>query len=123
VALAAIVTTLVGGLSVRGAPPNALLKVTARLPDNKDGHWYILTIVHEGGDALVVKDLQVMDNNSVTTMNTYPFPDNRTLFLVGDNAQLTCSYTGNVTNRQVSVYIIDKPSKQKIFSAKYVTVN
>ena len=121
VALAAVIATLVGGLSVRGAPQNALLKVTAAEVDNTH---YTLTITHEGGDDLVIKDLQIMASNTATTMITYPFPDNRALFSVGSApAVLTCSYTPNVTNKSVSIYIIHKPSKQKIFSAQYVTVN
>ena len=120
VALAAVVATLISGLSVRGAPQNALLKVTAtRDSDN----LYHLTIKHEGGDDLVVKDLQVMASSSASTMATYPFPGSGALFSIGSTAVLTCSYTGNVTNKVVSVYIIHKPSRQKIFSAKYVTLN
>jgi len=120
VALAAVLSTLVGGLSVRGAPQNALLKVTAK---ENSPTLYILTISHEGGDDLVIKDLQVMASDSATTMATYPFPDNRALFSIGSTAALTCSYTPDVTNKVVSVYIIHKPSRQKIFSAAYVTVN
>jgi len=122
VALAAVVATLVGGLSVRGAPQNALLKVTATRDND---NLYHLTIKHEGGDDLVIKDLQVMASDNATTMKTYPFPGTgtKTLFSVGDENTVYCSYTGNVTNKVVSVYIIHKPSKQKIFSAKYVTVN
>lgn len=120
VALAAVVAALVGGLSVRGAPQNALLKVTAREISPTS---YQLEIDQEGGDDLVIKDLQIMASDTATTMRTYPFPDNRTLFSIGSTATLTCSYSPDVTNKEVSVYIIHKPSRQKIFSAQYVTVN
>jgi flagellin-like protein len=127
VALAAVVATLVGGLSVRGAPQNALLKVTAAegtSSNPNDNTHYRIIIEHEGGDDLVVKDMQIMASDSATTMATYSFPGTKPLFSVGDNdVVLTCSYTPDVTNKVVSVYIIHKPSRQKIFSAKYVTVN
>jgi flagellin-like protein len=77
VALAAVVATLIGGLTVRGAPQNALLKVTAAKVDNTH---YSITIEQEGGDDLVIKDLQIMADNSATTMKTYPFPGTGALF-------------------------------------------
>jgi flagellin-like protein len=126
VALAAVVATLVGGLTVRGAPQNALLKVTAAIGTSSnpnDNTHYRITIEQEGGDDLVIKDLQVMASDSASTKATYLFPGTGALFSVGSTATLTCSYAPDVTNKVVSVYIIHKPSKQKIFSAKYVTVN
>jgi flagellin-like protein len=124
VALAAIVATLVGGLSVRGAPQNALLKITAK---EVSATSYTLTISHEGGDDLAVKDLQLQVSTSAAEMTTYDFgtemnPDMTGTFSVGmkvttDNIPYT-----TVTGQVVSVYIIHKPSKQKVFSSPTVAV-
>jgi len=127
VILAAIIATLVGGLKARGASPSALLSVTA--VKTGTGSTYDLTISHEGGDDLSVSDLQVMasDNSNVGTglqikSFTYNGATSGT-FSVGNSTTIPCSYNGNCENQVLTVYIINKPSKEKIFSSSTVTVS
>lgn len=121
VALAAVVATLVGGLGGRGAPPNALLTVTAR--ENTDDTTIVnLTISHEGGDDLALSDLTVKvidddgneDENSSLTRT----------FSVGNTVFVTVQVTGATFDEDdvITVYIIHDPSKQKIFSSSTVVV-
>jgi len=125
VALAAVVATLVSGLGGRGAPPNALLSVTAVKADNDH---YTLTISHEGGDDLAVKDLQLQVSTSSTQMTIYDFgtemtPDLTGTFSVGMKVTTDNIPYATVTGQVVAVYIIHKPSKQKIFSSPTVAVS
>jgi len=123
VALAAVVVTLVSGLGGRGAPPNALLSVTAENTGGDDA--YILKISHEGGDDLAIKDLQIQANISAGVMQTWDFAaetGESGTFSVGMKVVTDAiTYTG-VSGQVVSVYIIHKPSKQKIFSSPTVAV-
>jgi len=120
----AIVST-VDLLVPRGAPPNALISVTATKVDSTH---YILTISHEGGDDLTVADLQVMStSDSSGTMQTLPFLNSSGgttgTFSVGMKTTITCVYNGgDSAGKLVTVYIIDKPSKEKIFSSSTVAV-
>ena len=119
VALAAVVATLVSGLGGRGAPPNALLAVTATKVDSTH---YRLTISHEGGDDMLVNDLQIQASSSATTITTFAFPGSGT-FSVGSTVTTgNIAYTPDVTGQVVTVYIIHKPSKEKIFSSSTVAV-
>ena len=120
VALAAVVATLVSGLGGRGAPPNALLSVTAtKVNDNS----YTLTISHEGGDDLAIKDLKIQASTSATTTATIDFPPGTGTFSVGSIATTASwTYTPAVTGQVVAVYVIHEPSKQKIFSSPTVAV-
>ena len=124
VALAAVVATLVSGLGGRGAPPNALLAVTA---ENSTANGYILTISHNGGDDLAIKDLQVQTSTPATAsgMTTYDFgtlmSTSGTFSIGGKLTSTNIGYTG-VTGQVVTVYIIHKPSKEKIFSSSTVAV-
>jgi len=123
VALAAVVATLVSGLGGRGAPPNALLAVTAENSGGDNG--YTLTISHEGGDDLATKDLQIQASTSASTMQTYDF---NTLmgasgtFSVGNKLTSTVIPYTSVTGQVVTIFIIHKPSKEKIFSSSTVAV-
>jgi len=99
-------------------PPSAMLNVTATKVDNTH---YSLKISHWGGDDLAVSDLEVMASKDSENMATYPFPGTGT-FSVGMNAIVTCSYSPDVTNQVVTVFIIHKPSKQKLFSSSNVVV-
>jgi len=122
VALAAVVATLVSGLGGRGAPPNALISVTA---ENSTENGYILKLSHEGGDDLATKDLQIQASTSATQMTSYDF---NTLmgasgtFSVGNKLTSTLIPYDNVTGQVVTVYIVHKPSKEKIFSSSTVAV-
>jgi len=126
-ALAAIIATLVGGLRARGFSPSALLSVTA--VKTGTGSTYDLTISHEGGDDLSISDLQVMasDNSSGGTgLQIKPFTYNGATsgtFSVGNSTTIPCSYNGNCENQELTVYIINKPSKEKIFSSSTVAVS
>jgi hypothetical protein len=117
--------SLISGLGGRGAPPNALLSVTAT---KLDSTHYTLTISHEGGDDLNIADLQLMSSSdSSGTMQTLPFlnPSGGTtgIFSVGMKTTITCAYNGgDPAGKVVTVYIIHKPSKQKIFSSSTVAV-
>jgi hypothetical protein len=102
-------------------PPNALLSVTAKRNDNTGLTGYTLTISHEGGDDLSVSDLEIMASMDSENMATYAFPGTGT-FSVGMKTTITCTYAGNVTSQVVTVYIIHKPSKEKIFASSTVAV-
>ena len=130
VALAAVVATLVSGLGGRGAPPNALLAVSAK--ENGENAYH-LTISHEGGDDLAVKDLQIQATTPSTASGytVYDFAaltgasgtfSVGMLVSTGTGTPTAIPYT-NVTGQVVSIYIIHKPSKQKIFSSPTVAVS
>ena len=67
VALAAVVAMLVSGLGGRGAPPSARLTVTAA---NTNPTSVMITISHEGGDDLIISDLEVQASDSTGVMHT-----------------------------------------------------
>ncbi len=115
VALAAVVATLVGGLGGAGAPPNAMLNVTAENSDNID-----LTIEHIGGDDLVWSDLTLKVGDAPASMSEVPHGQSGSLS-VGD--VVTISGTGvSTTDDVITVYLIHDPSNQKIFSSTTVGV-
>jgi len=118
VALAAIVAMLVSGLGGRGAPPSAMLTVTAE--NGPSPNEYTLTISHEGGDDLLAVDLEVQASSSSILMGTYAFGTGT--FTVGDKVTVACAYTSDPTDDAATVYIIHKPSKQKMFSSAQVIV-
>jgi flagellin-like protein len=121
VALAAIVAMLVSGLSTRGAPPSVMLAVTAENGEN--AHQYTLMISHESGDVLVADDLEVQVSNSAATMATgLPFGTGTGTFKIGDKITMFCDYDSDPTGKAITVYIIHKPSKQKLFSSSTVIV-
>ena len=121
VALAAVVATLVSGLGGRGTPPSAMLTVVAENGPGADE--YTLTISHEGGDDLAIDDLEIMatENDTSGEMKTYDFLGAGT-FSVGSESTIACDYTMDPSNKVVTVFIIHKPSKQKIFSSSAVVV-
>lgn len=116
VALAAVVATLVSGLGGRGTPPSAMLTVTAE----NDAGTLKLTIEHQGGDDLVLSDLEV-DAGSST-----PLAENADLgsgtFSVGATKAVLVTGASFTEGEVVTVYIIHVPSKQKIFSSNTVVV-
>jgi hypothetical protein len=114
-----ILESLVSGLGGRGAPPNALLSVTANKVDAND---YTLTISHEGGDDLAIADLEIQASSSATTMTTIAFPGSGT-FSVGSQVTTgNIAYSPDVTGQVITVYIIHVPSNEKIFSSSTVVV-
>ena len=117
VALAAVVATLVSGLGGRGAPPNALLAVNATSVGSTGP--VLLNISHNGGDDLSLSDLQVrvVDNNGSYDNNTI----GTGTFTVGHSLTVWTTATDNF-NSVITVYIIHKPSKEKIFSSSTVAV-
>jgi flagellin-like protein len=129
VALAAIVATLVSGLGGRGAPPSVMLTVTAKNTAITDS-TLVVTLSHNGGDDLQLKDLTVKAINS----NGSVILDNSALdvgvssgtFSVGstDTVKFTTATTSNNFNSGniVTVYVIHNPSKQKLFSSSTILV-
>jgi hypothetical protein len=99
-------------------PPSAILTVTATKVDSTH---YNLRISHDGGDDLAVNDLDIQASDSSTTMAAYAFPGTGT-FSVGMNAVLTCTYSPDCTNQVVTVYIIHKPSNEKVFISWSIAV-
>jgi len=126
VALAAVVATLVSGLGGRGTPPSVMVTVTA---ENSAANTVRLTISHEGGDDLVVKDLDVKATNSITgAMSSTSGSALETalavgpVFTVGESGSITYTYDNVADGTVLTVYIIHVPSKQKLFSAINVVV-
>jgi flagellin-like protein len=133
VALAAIVATLVSGLGGRGAPPSVMLTVTA-VRENHSGEndWVKLTIAHQGGDDLNIKDLtvQATDNNgnpvSMTQSNgLLSLPAGATTLSVGGTMTAEYDFStsyADPSNQTITVYVIHNPSKQKLFSSASIVV-
>ena len=132
VALAAIVAMLVSGLGGRGAPPSAMLTVTA---DNITGvnpatdDNVIVTISHEGGDDLVLTDIMVQASREDGTMvsipmNTMTISGDATVLSVGRTAVEAYNYDNSdyAIGNAITVYIIHEPSKQKMFSSSGVVI-
>jgi flagellin-like protein len=116
VALAAVVATLVGGLGGAGAPPNAMLRVTAE--DNNDVD---LTIEHVGGDDLVWADLSLKAGDESDNLSEITHGQTGS-FSVGET--VTIASTGiSTTDDVITVFLIHDPSNQKIFSSTTVGVD
>jgi flagellin-like protein len=124
VALAAIVAMLVSGLGGRGAPPSAMLTVTAKVDNTSPTENVKITISHEGGDDLIMSDIVVQASNSSGTMTTVPITLSAgTTFSVGGKATGTYMYGVGPSGNAITVYIIHNPSKQKLFSSASVIVS
>jgi flagellin-like protein len=126
VALAAIVATLVSGLGGRGAPPSVMLTVKA----TNSGSGLAVSISHQGGDDLTLKDLKVeainANGSEVLTVNPVEISGITTL-TVGDNITITnwiptTPATGFNAGDVITVYVIHNPSKQKLFNSSAITV-
>jgi len=128
VALAAIVATLVSGLGGRGAPPSSmLLKVTAKDPV-EDGSDFSVTISHNGGDDLQLKDLTVkaISADGLNILTKSPVASTGTL-TVGDSITITswdnvAPLAGFDSGSIITVTVIHDPSKQKLFSSNSIVV-
>jgi flagellin-like protein len=121
VALAAIVAMLVSGLGGRGAPPSAMLGVTAK---NTDPTSVMITISHEGGDDLIAADLEVQASDNTGAMHTVSMTTSGggTTLTVGGKATGTYTYGAGPGGKAITVYVIHNPSKQKLFSNTRVIV-
>jgi flagellin-like protein len=121
VALAAIVAMLVSGLGGRGAPPSARLTVTAA---NTDPTSVMITISHEGGDDLIISDLEVQASDSTGVMHTVSMTTSGggTTLTVGGKATGTYTYGAGPGGKVITVYVVHNPSKQKLFSNTRVIV-
>jgi flagellin-like protein len=125
VALAAIVATLVSGLGGRGAPPSVMLTVSAKNTEATNNTLQ-LTLSHNGGDDLQLKDLTVR----VTSADGSVVIDNAALgtgtFSVGGTQLVqfaNAAGSGNFSaNSIITVYVIHNPSKQKLFSSSAIVV-
>jgi flagellin-like protein len=128
VALAAIVAMLVSGLGGRGAPPSAMLTVRAENGDATMRENVKIVITHEGGDDLILADLEVQASDSNGTMRVISpmtvSPVGTTFTVGGKATTLTYQYAVGVTavGKAITVYVIHKPSKQKMFSSATVIV-
>jgi flagellin-like protein len=128
VALAAVVATLVSGLGGRGTPPSAMLTVTAK--DVPGDNNIELTISHEGGDDLVLADLQIKATKNLTTGAMAEIKGTDlggpgvvgATFSVGEKGVARYSAPGIGPGDTITVFIIHIPSKQKIFSSTSVVV-
>ncbi|MCJ7720686.1 MAG: hypothetical protein MUO36_04380, partial [Candidatus Hadarchaeum sp.] len=108
-----------GGLEGQGTPPSALLVVTAQ----GSGNNVVLTISHEGGDDLAIANLQVQGSDSTGTMQTTTLSPSSGTLSVGETLTATYTYGGAITtSRAITVYIIHKPSQQKMWSSNDVIV-
>jgi flagellin-like protein len=121
VALAAIVAMLVSGLGGRGAPPSAMLTVSANASENDN---VVLTISHEGGDDLIPADLEVQasDNSDKMWVVSPMILSRGATFSVGGTETGTYIYGASPAGNPITVYVIHKPSKQKLFSSAQVVV-
>lgn len=99
-----------GGLGGRGAPPTAMLSVSAI----RSGDNITLTIRHDGGDDLSLADITVMASDSTGTMATAALSSSTGKFSVGGTITATYTY-GTSASDVITVYIIHNPSKNKIF--------
>jgi hypothetical protein len=108
-----------GELGGQGTPPSAMLTVRAQ----GSGNNVVLTISHEGGDDVNISDLQVQGSDSTGTMVTATLSLSSGTLSVGETLTATYTYGGAITtSRAITVYIIHKPSKQKLFSSATVIV-
>ena len=99
-----------GGLGGRGAPPNAMLLVSAiRLGDN-----ITLAISHEQGDDVNLADITVMASDNTGTMVPATLSSSTGKLSVGGSITATYTY-GTGASDVITVYIIHNPSKNKIF--------
>jgi len=124
VALAAIVAMLVSGLGGRGAPPSAMLTVTAKEENTASLDNVKITISHEGGDDLIPTDLEVRASDSTGYMTLVPMSvsGGAATFNVGGKENGTYTYGPSPAGKPITVYVIHKPSKQKLFSSAQVVV-
>jgi len=107
-----------GGLGGRGAPPTAMLSVSAV----RSGDDITLTIRHDGGDDLSLADITVMASDNTGTMTTAALSSSTGKFAVGGT--ITAIYTyGASTSDVITVYIIHNPSKNKIFMNSRILVH
>jgi flagellin-like protein len=131
VALAAIVATLVSGLGGRGAPPSVMLTVTAAEENHAgDTNWVKLTISHQGGDDLNIKDLNVQGTDNLGNPVSMTYANGLltlsgttgTTLSVGGTMIAEYNYKANPSTQTITVYVIHNPSKQKLFSSSAITV-
>jgi len=121
VALAAIVAMLVSGLGGRGAAPSALLAVTAGNAHSGSGDNIKITISHNGGDDLIISDLQLQASiDSANTMEIIPIVATGATLRVGGTVTGTYEYSGITSGTAIKVFIIHVPSKQKLIDTTAV---
>lgn len=130
VALAAIVATLVSGLGGRGAPPSVMLTVSASNSGITD-NGLLVTLRHEGGDDLQLKDIAVRAISGDVTMECNPVLTSGTFTVGGtQNVYAWKTITGGTVSTEnnfnkdniITVYVIHNPSKQKLFSSSNIKV-
>jgi hypothetical protein len=110
---------VIGGLGGQGTPPTAMLTVTAKY---NMAIGVTITISHEGGDDLNISDLEVQASDNSGTMENATLSLSSGTLSVGGTLTATYSYGASATNKIITVYIIHKPSKQKLFSSSSIIV-
>jgi hypothetical protein len=102
----------------RGAPPSVMLTVSAQA----QGSNVVLTISHNGGDDLDISDLAVKGSDSTGAMVTATISPLSGTLSVGESMTATYSYGASSSGNVITVYVINNPSKQKLFSSSAITV-
>jgi hypothetical protein len=106
------------GAGGHGAPPSAMLTVTA----HASGSVVTITISHEGGDDMIISDLEVQGSNTSGVMQIATLSPSSGTFSVGYTLTATYTYGPSPTGKMITVYIINTPSQQKLFSSSGVVV-
>jgi len=99
-----------------------MLTVTA---ENTSPTEITLTISHEGGDDLVVADLEINASNSLDEMVTIDGTEITgvgSMFSVGETGSVAYTYGPDPEGKVITIHIIHVPSKQKIFSSSSIVV-
>jgi len=124
VALAVVVAVMASSMSSRGAPPFALLKVTASGSSATNGTVDI-TIDHQGGDAIPMSDMTLkawnIDNALVDVPMTGP-----AVLTIGDTMTGHYIYDPHAASRTnsvvVRVVVIHNPSKTFILDMRPLVI-
>jgi hypothetical protein len=87
-------------------------------------HDVKITISHEGGDDLIISDLEVQASDSTGVMHTVSMTTSGggTTLTVGGKATGTYTYGAGPQDKAITVYVIHNPTGQKIFSSSAVIV-
>jgi hypothetical protein len=119
VTIASIITVVLAIHFVgRGGPPSTILTVTAK--DN-GSNVVLLMITHTGGDELNISDLKVQGLNSDnTTMSTATIISPTGTLSVDEQIIAYYTYGAASKGNVITVYVIHKPSKQRLFSGSVV---
>ncbi|MDI6820435.1 MAG: type IV pilin N-terminal domain-containing protein [Candidatus Hodarchaeaceae archaeon] len=108
VALAAVIATIVGRIGVPAKAPYAILGVTA---ENEGEENVKITIIHRGGDTLVVGELKVRGEKKDGAFKDVPINWGDNLFAPGEEASGSYTYD-NSEGKIIKIKVIHTPSGQ-----------